>query len=73
MGLYLLAALCAIMVISSFVILLTTHNGFALYSSYLVDAVAMIFSVIFFALAKRNQRKAEPDRIMPSFNKLSQA
>jgi uncharacterized iron-regulated membrane protein len=73
LGLYLLAALCAIMVISSFVILLTTHNGFALYSSYLVDAVAMIFSVIFFALAKRNQRKAEPDRIMPSFNKLSQA
>lgn len=71
-GLYLLASLCALMVLSTLVKLALNNGNALFYSSYMVDIVAAMFAVIFFKMSKHQQQKQATQSIMPAFEQVSQ-
>lgn len=71
-GFYLLASLCALMVLSTLVKLASDTNSL-FYSSYLVDIAAAIFAATFFKVAKRQQQKQVTQTIMPTFEQAGQS
>ncbi|WP_151172740.1 PepSY-associated TM helix domain-containing protein [Pseudoalteromonas ruthenica] len=71
-GLYLLASLCALMVLSTLMKLALSDGNALFYSSYMVDIVAAMFAVTFFKMSKHQQQKQATQSIMPTFDQVSQ-
>lgn len=72
-GFYMLASLCALMVLSTLLKLASSDVNSLFYTSYMVDIVAAIFAAIFFKMAKRQQQKQTTQTIMPTFEQASRA
>ena len=72
-GFYILASLCALMVLSTLLKLASSDVNTLFYSSYMVDIVAAVFAAIFFKMGKRQQQKQTTQNIMPAFEQASRA
>ena len=72
-GFYMIASLCALMVLSTLFKLALSNVNTLFYSSYIVDIVAAVFAAIFFKMAKRQQQKQTTQNIMPAFEQASRA